>query len=119
MKKALITGISGFAGSFLADHLLENGYQVSGTYLSDTSLKNLSKKDSLTLYKLNLLNEKSVFDLVRQDKPDFVFHLAALTSPKNSFENPSETFINNVSAELNLLEAIKKNNLSECKILII
>ena len=119
MKKALITGITGFAGSYLGEHLLKNGYSVSGTYLSDDSLKNLPNKDKYTLYKLNLLDQDSVANLIRQDKPEYIFHLAALTSPKNSFENPKGTFINNVSAQINLLESIKKNEFFDTKILII
>jgi len=119
MKKALITGITGFAGSFLAENLVNNGFQVSGTYLSDDSLKNLSKNDNYSLYKINLLDEDKVLKFIASENPDYIFHLAALTSPKNSFDNPKETFINNVSAQLNLLEAIKKNNLSEVRILIV
>lgn len=112
MKKALITGITGFAGSFLAEHLLTKGYQVSGTYLTDESLKLLPNKDNYTLYKLNLLDDSSTLNLVKQDKPEYIFHLAALTSPKNSFDNPKETFTNNVAAQINLLEALKKTGTS-------
>lgn len=119
MKKALITGITGFAGSYLASELIENGYTVSGTYHSDESLKNLKEKDSFTLYKLNLLDEKSVGDLIRQDKPDYIFHLAAMASAGKSIANPSETFTNNVTAEINLLEAIKKNELLACRVLVV
>lgn len=117
--KALITGITGFAGSYLVKELLNNGYTVSGTYHSDESLKNLKEKDSVTLYKLNLLDERSVNDLIRQDKPDFVFHLAAMASAGKSIKSPAETFTNNVTSEINLLEAIKNNNLPEIKVLII
>lgn len=119
MKKALITGITGFAGSYLAKELLDNGYSVSGTYHSDESLKRLPEKDSVTLYKLNLLDEKSVNDLIRQDRPDYIFHLAAMASAGNSIKNPSETFNNNVTSEINLLEAIKKNELFGARVLIV
>ncbi len=118
MKKALITGISGFAGSFLSEHLLEKGYIVAGTYLSEESLELLPNKDKLGLYKLNLLDENKTAEIIEKEKPDCLFHLAALISPKASFDNPKETFINNVSAEINILEAIKKCG-SEAKILIV
>ncbi len=119
MKKALITGVTGFAGSYLAKELLDNGYNVSGTYHSDDSLKKLPEKDKITLYKLNLLDEKSVLDLIRQDRPDYIFHLAAMASAGNSINNPSETFNNNVTSEINLLEAIRKNELLGARVLIV
>jgi len=119
MKKALITGVTGFAGSYLADELLENGYEVSGTYLSEESIANLSNKDRVRLHKIDLLDEKATFDLIEKEKPDYLFHLAALTSPRASFDNPKETFVNNVSGELNILEAVKKLGLKDMRILII
>ncbi len=119
MKKALITGISGFAGSYLSENLVDNGYRVSGSFLTEDSLKNLPNKDKLSLHKVNLLEESLVDRLIKETKPDYVFHLAALTSPGISFDNPKDTFINNISAQINLLESIRKNNLLDTKILIV
>lgn len=118
MKKAFITGISGFAGSHLSEHLLEKGYIVGGTYLSEESLHALPNKDKINLHKLNLLEEKKTEEIIEKERPDFLFHLAALISPKASFNNPKETFINNICAEINILEAVKKLAL-EAKILIV
>lgn len=111
MKKAFITGISGFAGSYLSEHLLEKGFKVLGTYLSEESLGMLPNKDKLTLYKLNLQDSKKTLAIIDDEKPDYLFHLAALTSPKDSFSTPKETFINNISGEINILEAIKNSTL--------
>lgn len=110
MKKAFITGITGFAGSFLAEYLLEvGGYGVSGTYLTDGSLVNISKvKNKLRLYKVDLQDRKATGEIIHTGKPDLVFHLAALTAPGESFDNPSEFITNNISVEVNLLEAIRK-----------
>ena len=121
MKNILITGISGFAGSFLAEYLvLQNKGKISGTYLEEQSLKNVEKiKTRINLFKLNLTNEKKVLNIVKEVKPDFVFHLAALTSPKESFDNPFETIENNVKAELNLLEAVRKLKQLNTRILVI
>lgn len=119
MKKAFITGISGFAGSYLASYLLEKGFNVGGTYLFEESLDLLPDKDNLSLHKINLLDEEKISEALKLEKPDYIFHLAALTSPKKSFENPKDTFINNISAQLNLFQAIKKHNLEESKILIV
>lgn len=120
MTKALITGITGFAGGYLADHLLKkNQFEVSGTYVSDDGLKNLENKDSLKLYKVNLLDEDATNKMIAYEKPEMIFHLAALTSAKLSFGSPRETFVNNVSAQINLLEAIKNNDLNNTKILVV
>lgn len=119
MKKAFITGISGFAGSYLASYLLEKGFEVSGTYLFEDSLKLLPDRDRLSLHKVNLLDEDRISDVLKIEKPGYIFHLAALTSPKKSFENPKDTFINNISAQLNLFQGVKKHSLEQAKILII
>lgn len=119
-KKVLITGISGFAGSFLAEHLLlQKKYIISGTYLTEASLANVAhiKKD-LDLISINLLDKDKVFELVSTAQPDLIFHLAALSSPSDSFKSPAETITNNVAAQVNLLEAVYKKNLINSRILI-
>lgn len=119
MKKALITGVAGFAGGFLAEHLLEKDFNVIGTYLVDDQLKFTSHiKEKAKLEKLDLLDYKATFDLIKNSDPDYVFHLAAMTSPKESFLNPSLTITNNIAAQVNLLEALRNSN-SDAKILII
>lgn len=119
MKKAFITGITGFAGSYLAENLLDNGYEVLGTYLSDNSKEDFLNKDKVTLYKLDLLDEDKTSEVLNEARPDYLFHLAALTSPKSSFDNPAETFVTNVKSEINVLEAIRKNSLIDTRILIV
>jgi GDP-4-dehydro-6-deoxy-D-mannose reductase len=118
MKKALITGATGFAGSYLVENLIKNNYDVIGTFLTEDSIKNVKNNDHLKFLKVDLLNEDQTFSLVEKEKPDYIFHLAALTSPGRSFDNPRETFVNNISAQINLLEAVKKSKLNS-KILIV
>jgi GDP-4-dehydro-6-deoxy-D-mannose reductase len=120
MKKVLITGITGFAGSYLAEHLLSTKkYDVSGTYLFEKSLINIENiKNKINLIKADLSEEKSVFEVVKNVSPSIVFHLAALTSPAESFKNPIKTLNNNISLQINLLEAIRKYNLIDTKIMI-
>lgn len=121
LKKILITGISGFAGSHLAQYLIKNkNYSLSGTYLLGNSLENIGEiKDETNLVKVDLINAKKVSDLISHIKPDFIYHLAALTSPTLSFTNPSEVITNNLSAQINLLEAVKNADLENCRILIV
>ncbi|MCL5114144.1 MAG: GDP-mannose 4,6-dehydratase [Patescibacteria group bacterium] len=121
MKKALITGISGFAGSFLAEHLILKGnISVSGTYLLEKSLLNLENiRKKLNLVKLDLQDTDKTYNLIKDLMPDYVFHLAALTSPKDSFDNPTETIVNNIVAQINVLEAIRKSNLINTRILVV
>ena len=121
MKKALITGITGFAGSYLADFLLKNkDYEIWGTYLNEESIKNVSEiKDKLNLLKADLLDKEKISEIISKAKPDFIFHLAAMASAKDSFDKPSKVFFNNVNSQLNLLEAVRNQSLTETKILII
>lgn len=121
MNRALITGITGFAGSYLAQHLLSTKkYSVSGTYLFEEGLENVNTiKNRLNLVRVDLSNEKKVLNVVEEVSPSVIFHLAALTSPADSFKNPTETLMNNISLQINLMEAVKTNNLLNTKILVI
>lgn len=109
MKKALITGISGFAGSHLAELLVhDRQWNVSGIHATDRHLDNLSSiKDSLQLEKVNLLDAADTNRVIEQIKPDIIFHLAALASVGKSFTNPLEVMNHNIASEFNILEAVK------------
>ncbi len=118
--KAFITGISGFAGSFLAEELLKSSEnKVYGTYLTKDSLERVPEiKDKIEGFELDLLDFQKTQDVITQIKPDVVFHLAALTSPSESFDKPSEVITNNINAELSVFEGVRKAGLTECRILI-
>lgn len=120
-SKVLITGISGFAGSHLAEYLVsQKRYSVAGTYVSEKSLKNIALiQKEIYLIKLNLKEEKKTKDAVAFLKPDFIFHLAALPAVGSSLNNPSETIINNITAQLNLLEAVRQMEFINCRILVV
>lgn len=118
--KVLITGISGFAGSFLAEYLLKKKLEIFGTYIERSSPLNLKTiEDELNLLKLDLLDSSSVLSTIGKVKPDYIFHLAALTSPKDSFESPYPTIENNIKAQLNILESLHKLDMKKTKILIV
>ena len=119
MKKAFITGITGFAGSFLAEHLVREGYEVSGTYLTRDSLKNIeSISNQVRLHEVDLQDAGAVRVIIAEEKPGSIFHLAALTAPGESFENPSEFITNNISTQINVLEAVRSAKI-EPRILIV
>lgn len=113
--KALITGISGFAGTYLTELLLKEGYIVSGTVKPDTTEKESKRKD-VSLYNGDLLDQKFILRVIEKSNPDLVFHLASYTSPAASFSAPSETLTNNIGITVNLLEALKTTS---TKVLII
>lgn len=121
MKKVLITGLTGFAGSYLAEYLVaKKEYEVCGTYLFDDSLVNVAAiKDKINLIKIDLSKEENVFKLIKDTSPTFIFHLAALTSPGESFSVPTETLLNNISLQVHLLEAVRQQNLLDTKILVV
>lgn len=100
--RALITGVNGFVGPYLKEHLLENNFEVYGTDIS-------SGRD--VDYKIDLLDSKEVEDLVLKTKPDFIFHLAAQSSVKLSWSKPKLTMEVNVNGTKNLLEAALKSNI--------
>ena len=115
MKTILITGATGFVGTYLATNLLSrHDCHVIGTSLSGKS----TSQENLEIVTLNLLDGASVEKLIVEKKPDEIYHLAALSSPKQSFINPSETMTNNITAEVNILEALRKNNMQSTKVLI-
>jgi GDP-4-dehydro-6-deoxy-D-mannose reductase len=121
MKKALITGITGFAGSHLAEFLVaQQEYTISGTYNTSKTHKNLQKiQDCLDLHQVDLTDYDGVKKVLQIVTPDVIFHLAAFPSPAESFKNPSAFLTNNISAELNILQATKELGFMETKILIV
>lgn len=111
MKKALITGITGFAGSHLAEFLLnETDCQVYGTIRWRSKQQNIRHiLDKLQLVECELKDANSVHEVIAQVKPDYVFHLAAQSFVPTSWNSPSETIVNNITGQLNLLEALREH----------
>ena len=120
-KKILITGATGFVGSYLVDFLLKNTKdKILGTYYSDNSLGMLGANvGKIETFKIDLRNWDEVSKLISKTEPDIVYHLAAFASAAKSFSSPTEAVINNISSELNILEAIRQTKLLGTKILIV
>lgn len=118
-NKILITGITGFAGSHLAELLVTKDLEVTGTHISDRHLNNIETvKDKVKLYKVDLVNAEDTFNIVGEVKPDIIFHLAASTSVSDSFKKPAEVITNNAASQVNILEAVKIHNLLSTRIVI-
>lgn len=106
--KAFITGINGFAGSHLAEHLLSHNYNVCGSALPGTPLENLRTiENKIELIYLDIRNFDSTKDALSRTRPDQIYHLAAAASVADSFKTPLVTFEVNVFGAINLLEAVR------------
>jgi len=115
MTNALITGITGMTGSHLADYLLANtDWDIHGLVRWRSPLNNIQqhlprieKGDRVFLQNGDLRDDSSLRRVVRNVRPDFVFHLAAQSFPKTSFDSPIDTLDVNVLGTCRLLEAIR------------
>ncbi|CDM93753.1 MULTISPECIES: GDP-mannose 4,6-dehydratase [Limnospira] len=112
MKKALICGISGQDGAYLASLLLDKGYAVYGTsrdaqMSSFRNLKRLGIYDRVKLYSMSLTDFRSVLQVLTQVEPQEVYNLAGQSSVGLSFDQPVETLDSIAGGTLNLLEAIR------------
>jgi GDPmannose 4,6-dehydratase len=112
MKKALICGVSGQDGAYLAKLLLEKGYEVCGTsrdaqVSSFRNLLRLGIRELVKLESLALNDFRSVLQVLKKIAPDEIYNLAGQSSVGLSFEQPVETLESVATGTLNLLEAIR------------
>lgn len=112
MKTALICGISGQDGAYLAQLLLNKGYEVCGTsrdaqVSSFHNLERLGIRHQLKVESMALNDFRSVLQVINKVKPDEIYNLAGQTSVGLSFEQPVETMDSITVGTLNLLEAIR------------
>jgi len=111
----LITGITGFAGSHLADYILQShpGVEVHGLVRWRSRLENiLHLKDKIKLHEADLKDGVSLKKCLEEVKPDRIFHLAAQSFVPTSWRCPSETFTINAVGQINLFEAVLSLKLS-------
>jgi len=115
MKTALITGITGMVGSHLADYILENSdWNIVGMARWRSPIDNIghlvdriNEGDRIRLSYGDLNDIVSLQNVLKSSKPDYIFHLAAQSFPKTSFESPIETYSTNIIGTANLLEAAR------------
>jgi GDPmannose 4,6-dehydratase len=114
MKKALITGINGQDGSYLAELLVEKGYEVWGivkrnsvSETQTTRINNLREKNLITLEYADLTDMASLIRVLSLVQPDEVYNLAAQSHVRISFDQPIYTANATGLGTLNLLEAVR------------
>ena len=121
MKRALITGITGQDGSYLAEFLLEKGYEVHGIIRRSSSfntgriehlyieelIKDMHAKRKIYLHYGDMTDSTSLIRLIREVEPDEIYNLAAQSHVKVSFEVPEYTADTDGIGTLRMLEAIR------------
>ena len=109
MKRVLITGITGFAGSHLSEFLLKRGYRVFGTARPRSKTENIDHlRGKIKLFDADILDSHSVYEVVKTAEPDYIFHLAAQSFVPTSWASPANTLETNVIGTVHLFEAIRK-----------
>jgi len=121
MKKALITGITGQDGSYLAEFLLEKGYEVHGTLRRSSSfntgriehlyfdewVRDMKQKKEINLHYADMTDSSSLIRVIQTIKPDEIYNLAAQSHVKVSFDVPEYTAETDAVGTLRLLEAVR------------
>lgn len=104
MKKALIFGVGGFVGPYLAQEFLNEGYIVYGSDI----VKGDRLQDEVAFYQADLLNADAVATIIHQLQPNIIINLAAISSVGLSWKIPQKTIEVNIVGTLNILEAVKE-----------
>lgn len=111
MNTVLITGISGFAGSHLAEYLLQAGYRVCGIDLQNAPAASLAElAPDIKYFAVDLLDQAAVRQVVAKIRPEWVFHLAGISNVPYSWKQRKQTIQVNVFGCFHLLEALRELN---------
>ena len=112
--RSLIIGAAGFVGAYLVKELnINHGHEVAVTKMAQETIDvdKLASEgvnaDQLSVYDLNILDKAAIDELLKEVRPDYIFHLAAQSSVAVSWKNPALTIDVNVKGAANVLEAIK------------
>lgn len=108
----LLTGITGFVGSHMADYILENipDAIIYATRRWRSNIDNIShffNNKRVKFIEADLMDRGSLYDAIKISKPDYVFHFAAQSFPRSSFNTPVYTLTNNIIGTTNLLEELR------------
>lgn len=121
-KKVLVTGNTGFKGSWLTVWLLELGAEVYGISkdipTNPSMFESLNLKRKITHFEIDINDKDKLIPVIQQIKPDFVFHLAAQAIVSQSYNDPLESFNTNVLGTAHILEALRLSNFN-CTVIMI
>ncbi len=112
-KKVLITGHTGFKGSWLTSWLIDLNSNVIGISKNIPTIPSnykLQKNKLIKEYFFDICNTNELIKVFKSHKPDVIFHLAAQSLVQSSFSNPQETIKTNTIGTLSILEALKEHN---------
>ncbi|MFH0753393.1 MAG: GDP-mannose 4,6-dehydratase [Candidatus Omnitrophota bacterium] len=110
--KYLVTGISGFAGAYLADHLSACGDVIVGV----DAYRPARTLPCAGFHQMSLMDHDGICRVVAQENPQRIVHLASASSVGTSWQQPTDCFVNNTNIFLNLVEAVRVSGLN-CRIL--
>jgi GDP-4-dehydro-6-deoxy-D-mannose reductase len=117
MRRVLVTGVTGFAGSHLVDYMLERGdCEIFGIQRWRSRTENIEHiLGRFTMLECDLRDASSARDTLERVKPDWIFHLAAQSFVPTSWIAPTESLTTNVLCQVNLFEAVRRIGL-QCRI---
>jgi GDP-4-dehydro-6-deoxy-D-mannose reductase len=119
--RALVTGVSGFVGGHLAEHLVDSGDLVVGLSAAGRwpgPLAHLAQQVRIEPCNLADCDEADLAGLIARKQPEVIYHLAAQSNPQQSVADPRGTWALNLGGTLNLLEAVKSSGLKPRVILV-
>jgi GDP-4-dehydro-6-deoxy-D-mannose reductase len=117
MRRVLVTGVTGFAGSHLVDYMLTRGdCEIFGIQRWRSRTENIEHfVDRVTILECDLRDASSTRDTLETVRPDWIFHLAAQSFVPTSWSAPTESLTTNILSQVNIYEAVRRLGLS-CRI---
>jgi len=110
MRRVLVTGVTGFAGSHLVDYMLERGdVEIWGIHRWRSRTENIEHfRDRIQLVECDLRDAESTRDTIEKIRPEWIFHLAAQSFVPTSWKAPTESLTTNVLGQLHVFEACRR-----------
>jgi len=117
MRRVLVTGVTGFAGSHLVDYMLERGdCEIYGIQRWRSRTENIEHfMDRITILECDLRDASSTRDTLETVRPQWIFHLAAQSFVPTSWSAPTESLTTNILSQVNIFEAVRRLGL-QCRI---
>lgn len=112
IKNILVTGATGFIASHLVEELLKREVAITVPYIELNPQSYFVKKEldhKVNLVKTDITNREAISKLIKDNKIDFIFHLAAVTIVTEAYNDPFTTFNTNIMGTVNLLECVRNN----------